>query len=313
MARSIRFIAVSANKTRFRCVAGIDRDNRNTSQFRFVRQKQTQLPECPIGRSLSLLFADCFLDSFADALEFFNGNPSTECRSFGNDALADNVIDVSQKTMPTTGHLFQTTLRILCSLSLEGSTSRSISLSGFLNLIARERLSGGISGDIDQSKIDSKEFADFFCVGLRNVDSDDKEPLAVSEDEIGLTSGKVELFSLVLAHYERNNHPTDGADLNADTVQLLESVILAVAVRNRRRRTKDRLDLQVAFIGFADLSNDADCHVRRNIKLSTDVIIDQLVQFELAGDLFAKCNFRDGIGSGIEPLHRVGERCRLLC
>ncbi|PSR24046.1 MAG: hypothetical protein C7B45_00010 [Sulfobacillus acidophilus] len=77
-------------------------------------------------------------------------------------------------------------------------------------------------------------------------------------------------------------------------------------------RAKRRLHRFIPFVGFRHFANRPHRHLGRQAKGRPNVGIDQLLQVALVRRAFPKRDGGNGIAGGVEPLHRLQQRLRLV-
>ena len=183
---SVLPINAAADRTSLRRVSRIDRDQRSTSQCRFVGQKGPKLGERPtVVRPVLRPLSRCPL---ADVRQVFDGNPAAGVCGLPNDSLADPVVQVGRKArfLPAPG--VQQSPGGFGPFPLEVALKPSMAAPEAGIVGTAERLAITISSDVPSSEIDPEILGRVAFWRIANLDGHVEKEHAVAVDQIGLTA-----------------------------------------------------------------------------------------------------------------------------
>src|SRR6266542_3048482 len=285
---SILFTHMTAFWTSLARVTWIYRLHFHTDKRRLVFYIASQLRKCPLTHAISLLFPEPCPAS--DALKVFDGHPSTGVCSFRNDLLCNRMVGIRFKASLSARDRFQFTFGLqrpfaasflLCRFSLKRSFHFFIMLSCSLDIIALMHLAVAINGQIYDAEIHPDEIGRSYRLTIRSLNTHKQKPLAVlAPVEIALAVFSVESLGLVFAHDKWNDGPAfEGQQGN--TVNPFERH-QALVVRDAGVFPEARANGFVSAIGFADLSDTADGHLRGDSEVITQLAVVELLNWTLA-------------------------------
>jgi len=299
-------------------VSRIYRLHFHTGKRRLVFYMPSQLRKCPLTHAISLLLPEPCPAS--DALKFFDGYSSTGVCSFRNDLLCNRMVGIRFKSSLSTRDRFQFTFGVqwpfaasflLCRFSLKRSFHFFIMLSRSLDIIALMHLAVAINGQIYNAEIHSDEIGRSYRLTIRSLNTHKQKPLAVlAPDQIALAVFSVESLGLALAHHDRNEGPAFERQ-QGNTVNPFERH-QPLVVRDAGVFPEARANGFVSAIGFADLSDTADGHLRRESEVITQLAVVELLKFDLVSGLEAESFACEPIGGSVESPHRGGKLFGLI-
>src|SRR5262245_33806387 len=184
-------------------------------------------------------------------------------------------------------------------------------LSRSLDIIAHMHLAVTINGEIDHAEIHSDEIGRWRQRDIRNLNGHKQKPLAVlALQEIALAMFSIESLGLVLAHDNRNDGPAfEGQQGN--TLNSLESH-QALVIRDTCVFLESRTYGFVAAVGFADLGDATYSHLCRDSEVIAQLVVVELLKFDLVSRLEAESFANKPIGCGVEGPHRGGKLSGLI-
>lgn len=325
LALAISFLAVTTLAACPTGVARIDEHDLYAIQSSFVLDECSELKVCPASHPGSLpLPKRCPL---ADTLEVFKSDPAFGVlsgfdESFGNAMV--NVLAVTRLLLAHTDDRFVTRSSRLAVSPFGFLADRATTAQQCdpfrLDCLALMNRAVRINRDVLDPEIHADEIGGRNGSAVRNIDSDDEEPLAVlAQNEIRLPFLEGEAIRLVFTHHKWDHHATLQSG-DAYAVWTLKPNVLAHAVRDGSMLAESRLFIFVPLVGFTDLRETAARHIRRKSKLLTQVAIGNLVKLERSRQLPLKrnpcqprCGFIESLDRRLEPNggFRVGQELRL--
>jgi len=181
---TIRLGNIATSATSARSVLWVDKDNRHSSQLRFVEDKISEFAKRPFAKSLSLLF----INRCPKALEVFECNSSFGVFSFKNNLLGNGVVYMPFESSFSARELFQMSFGGLSAFMLE-SLFKAIHLhSNLINSHTRESFSIRSSGKVDDTHINAKIAFGFDWCSVRQLYAEAKKKVAFLIDKVSLTS-----------------------------------------------------------------------------------------------------------------------------
>ena len=260
MGLPILFIHTAAFRTGPGRIPGIDDEHFDALHQRLVGHKGAELIEGPVVQPVSLAFSGRNL--FPDARKILNGNTGTSAFGLGNKLFGYVVVDPCLKTMLFSGDLFQSPFAGLRLFLLKAFSSFLIPDPFVFDRRAGEDFPIGIGGDVDDSKVYSKNLFRKFRLLFRNVaDEIDKPFLAVFvKDKIDFPFSETEIFPLMLSADKWDLHST-GKSPKTDLVSLLEGKN-PVVIGLRRPLTKNMDGGSIRPVRIGNLGNAPDDHLR---------------------------------------------------
>jgi hypothetical protein len=292
-------------------VPRIDVDHVNTGQSRLVIDERTELPEAPTAESIVSVPAPS-LDPIANPFEFFKSDPATGAFGGLNDYLADDVILMLAESSLCLSDPLQLLFRSLGVPFLEPFPLEIVLATDVIDGLPRVLIPVAVRSDVSYSKVNPDEVRGRRLGSIGNVYRDEQEPLAVlAADQIGLPLGPAEPLGLVLSHDERHNDPTIQRT-DADPIRPLESDVLTHRVRDSGVLTKLGLACLVSLVGFDDLPQTADRHIRRNAELFAEFLVGDLLEFELVRALMLERHASQPRCRRVESLDRFSQAGSVL-
>src|SRR5262245_33109671 len=290
----------------------------HTGKRSLVFNIPSQLRKCPLTHAISLLLPEpC---PVSDALKLFDGYSSTGVCSFRNDLLGNRMVGIRFKSSLSTRERFQFSFGVqwpfaasflLCRFSLKRSFHFFIMLSRSLDIIALMHLAVAINGQIYDAEIHSDEIGRSYRLAIRSLNAHKQKPSAVFPPvEIALAVFSVESLGLVFAHDNWNDGPAfEGQQGNkVNPFERHQPLV----VRDAGVFPEARANGFVSAIGFADLSDTADGHLRGDSEVITQLAVVELLKFDLVSGLEAESFTCEPIGGSVESPHRGGKLFGLI-
>jgi len=180
-----------------------------------------------------------------------------------------------------------------------------------LDIIALMHLAVAINGQIYDAEIDSDEIGRRRRRDVRRLNANQQKPLAVfAPVEIALAVFSIESLGLVVAHDDWNDGPAFERQ-QGNTVSPLERH-QALVIRNASVFPESWALGFVSAVGFADLSDTADGHLRGDSEVIAQSAVVELLKFDLVVRPEAESFPCKPIGGGVESLHGSGKLSGLI-
>src|SRR5499427_3618163 len=315
---SILFAHMIAFRTSSARVARVYRLRFHSGERRLVFYIPPQLRKCPLTHAISLLLPEP--GPVSDTFKVLDGYPSTGVCSFCNNLLCNRMVGIRLKSSLSTGERFQFTFGVQRPFavtflpgrfSLKRSLHLYIMLSRSLDIIALMHLAVAINGQIYNAEIHSDEIGPSCRRDIRSLNTHEQKPSAVLPSvEIALAVFSVESLGLVFAHDNWNDGPAfEGQQGN--TVSPFERH-QPLVVRDTGVFPEAGANRFVSAVGFADLSDTADGHLRGDSEVITQLAVVELLKFDLVIGLEAESFAGEPIGGGVESPHRGGKLFGLI-
>jgi len=298
--------AMPTDAARLRGVARVDLHDGNSRERCLVREKGRELVERP-ARQLVLSVSAPSRDPSPDAFEILDGNAAAGALGGLDDRLADAMVLVLAELGFLAGYPHQFLLGSPGSFPLE-----SLSLDVVLAADSFDRLAamplgvvarGGDPGD-PHVYADEVRYRDRSSLG--NVDGDDQEPLPVlPKHQVALPLALGQSFGLVASQEEGNKHATFEGQ-QADPVDTLKAHGPDVVGHRGVRAELGPLAL-VPPVGFAHSVDAQASHLGRQSEPFTDLLVGDLLQADLVGDLLVERDSGKPVCSLVKPLNGLAE------
>lgn len=315
LASTVLFGAVTALSAGTAGIARIDSHEEHSGQPGLVLKEKAQLRESPGMQNCALLPQG--RDPSANAVEVFNGNAAFGAFSFGNDLLANAVVDVRGEAPLFSGQLLQPPLRRTGLFLLKFRPQPAVTMAHRLDLRTGVALTIRIAGNISDTKIDTEKVCWLNGGAVRQVHRAIEIQPAFAVDQIGLTFDPVKSLLLVFAIDQRDDHSLFRQRPQADAVQSLEAHN-AFVVSDGAVFPEHRTFRFVPREAFNSFTYRPDGHLCRQAVAAANFRVGQLVDRRLAEDFSFKSTlsregsgFIDSLHSGKQPLALFGVRQNL--
>jgi hypothetical protein len=277
---AIAAFRVPTGATSLTGVGRIDRNDRHTRPQRFVADKRSQLAEGPIAVSCSLLWPSN-PRPLTNAREVFQCNRPLCALGLGNQPLADHVVGVFLKAPLTAFQLAQAPFGRPGSDFLQRLPPIRVPLTAALNPFAAEALAVRVNCQVDDTHINSKRAVNVKQVGLVDITGGKQGELPVDQAQIRFTtSGCQQRLLALAAHKPDRLSLVHCPDRDVRTFQVPGEV--PVIKGNCRRGLEGALVFAIQLVGIGDFGDAAYRQLRANLERLAHVLIDQLLQGELA-------------------------------
>lgn len=305
---SIGLLAVAAITTSATAVAGIERENNNSIQPRFVLNKSAKLKEGPAVMSSSLFTPNRYLS--ADAGEILQHNTATSVFGELNKRLGNTVVGVTVKIGLVPAQPTQNLLGSSSASTLKSSAGLGMALTNDFYCLSRVNIPIRVSGQVYDTKIDAKKVFHVNGRTFGHIDSRHQVELSLPGDEVNLTFDAIESLFLVLSEHVGEDF-TPPQQPQRDVVQSLPRQD-AFVVGDGAVRLKDGAASFVALERLDCLADRTNRHLSREAVFLSQVEVAPFVNCRLADNSSLKPNPRSMVGSLVEPRHRRQEEMAIV-
>jgi hypothetical protein len=307
---AVLLLAVSTTATCAAGIAGIDSRHNNTGPLGFIFQKQPQLRECPRMQNCPLLAPG--LDPFADALQIFDGNPTSGAFSFGNDLLTDIVVHPCGEPSLLSRENPQTASGGAGLFLLKIPAQSPMAVPNGFDVRSGMALAIGIASDVRHTQVHAQK------VGWLNSGTGGEIYGAVQVEfslaihQIGLPFDSVESLLLILAVHQRDDNPAFRQRPQAYAVESLEAEDTLV-VRDCPMRLEYRTEFFIATEAFHGFTDGADGHLRGQCEAGPDFRIRPFMYRRLAENTGFESTPSCECRSLVHALHSFQQPLALFC
>lgn len=301
LALPVGLFAVPTGRTHPRRVAGVDRNNGNTNDHRFVFDESAQLAERPNGKPIPCITTTS-RDPFANTSEVFQGNSATGAFGGFDDAFRDDMILVSAESRFLTRQPLQFLLRPLRASTLQPSTLQFVFLPSQFDLLSAMSRSVTICRDIYDAKIDTQNVRRRSRVGAVILHLDVQIETVSSLHQSGTRwPFPGEAGPLKVANNGRQANTANNSGQSESPVRFSKREYLLVVVGARRGKRR----LWCHLVCGARPSDCPDRKVGRQSKFDSEGSVDALLDGVLIGCL----QFTTGLN---RPIARAGKFTKSL-
>lgn len=204
-----------------------------------------------------------------------------------------------------TRKLLQMTFSTLCTTTLK-ICSEIVKLSSDLfNHLSRKSFSGRINSDVLDTKIHTNNIDRLDGRTLRSINHNTEIERSSVEDQVCLTSDSIHPRSMILTNANTKfDSAFEGQNGNPIKTFPGEDTLI---INDSSLSIKFRLDRLIAFIRFSSFRNGSDCHLGGDTKLFTDLMINNLLQFDFIGGMHFKSTSRHVITCSVKLMHSLKE------
>jgi hypothetical protein len=176
-------------------------------------------------------------------------------------------------------------------------------------LLIAERLASRVHANIDDTQIDPQDIFGFDRRIFGHIARRIQEELAITVHEVNLTINAISPASEV---------STNGNLVSCPSFQRGQADLREVGAKSFERQDTSivgdaavflelGLDRLITLVGFAGLADRPDDELSRETVFLSDVVVDDLLDEELARRLLLEAGGSDIIASGVEGFHRIDE------
>ncbi len=305
--RTIAPLAMPTFGTRSGSVSGIDKENRNSGELRFVLDKAPKLRERPTMQRAPL--AASSRNPLANALQVFEGNATIRVLRLAHDALGDCMVYMSSHPFFFLASLLQKALGCSALFRLKPIAHAGVTMTQTSKLSTAIDLPVRVSRDVLDAEVNPNPTLG--CAGpwLLDLYRSEQVPLAFPIYKVGLASTEAQHTPSSFVANEPDAltaaHGPDG-DLR---VVVTED---AVVVGYRAERLESALPRLVELVRIGDLRDGSYYHLCRQTKAVLDVVVDEFVELVLAETLALPRNLADRTGRLVGDAKRLFKRVGLL-
>ncbi len=306
--RSIQFGNGMAMRTFLRSISRVNINEPYTGKVGFVFNKIPELVETPRVVSASLRLSNgCPLP---DTSQIFNGNQGFGVFCLSDNLLRDTVVNVPVESSLTFPDLLQMAFRRLRSDPLKCRSDRSSPFTNVINLLAREYFSGAIGGNVDNTKINTKNILRDDHRVRRSINNNGDKELPVSVDKVSLTTNLFVVKGSVFTNFYREFQSAIQGCYR-DTIKSFPRKV-SLVIHDSTFGFESGLDAPVPLVYFSNLRNHTDCHLCRKVVSLLYGVIHFLLQLDFIGGVRMKSNFSNLVTSSVKLMHGLDESFRFF-
>ena len=224
---------------------------------------------------------------------------------FLNEVLADAMVRVGSEACFLTADLLQFPLGTLGLLPLELPTMTMDTNSGLLHLLVGEDLTRAVHGNVNHAHVHAENVIGFDGCVLGHIAGGVEEELAVTIHQIYLTVDAISPACEVGSDIDLvgcSSFQGRETDLREVRTQSLEGQDTSI-VGNAAVFPELWLDVLVPLVCLARLADGTDTKLSGETVFVPDVVIDQLLNEELARRFLLKADDSNIVTSGVEGFH----------
>lgn len=249
---------------------------------------------------------------FADALEVLKSNTTTGVFGSQYKFFGDTVIFLFGKATFFFTPFFEQAFSRLRALSLQFAAQTGVPFADAVDLLAGIIVSIAVGGNVIHAKVNAKKLVNIFRVGRFDIAGGKQIKLPVDIDEITFSALASQKLPLTFAADKRDvlapaNCPN--RDIGTLYIPLQDSAI----IRDCAKWLEDALAFFVEFVSVYHFANTAHNHLRRKVKLISNIIVRQVVYGYAAEFSAIPGHLRDIVTGRVSSLKRGFECFRLLC
>lgn len=276
---TVSFSSVTAYETFTAGVSGVYQDNRHTGQGSFVLDLLGKIMEAPGMVDSALGLSNSY--SGTDARQVFEGYSAPSVFGLVHQMFADDVISVLTEPVFFLATFLQKALGSRCPLGLQFASEVGISGPDVVYVRTGINLAIRINGNGFNAQVNANKLGYVIRDWFIHITGSEQIKLTIYQTKVGFAPLFFKQDLLPLATNKWQLKPTfEGQDRNSLQVDLPRKY--PVVVTNSTKLFEGTLRFLVQFVGVADLGNSPDCHLSRQAKLASHVLIDDLLQAELA-------------------------------
>jgi len=271
----------------------------NTSKTSFVEDEITQLSKRPFGESRPLGLS--YRYPVTNTTQVFKGYITSGVNGLLDYTLADYVVCILLESALSSPNLLELPSGGFRANPLQTGPHPFVVPSNLIYLVASVDVTVIIGCQVDDSEVNAQYIVTALGGRLLNVNHHSQVENTADVQQVSLTANPVHPGFLIATHHDRDDLPSsEGQDRHP--VSSLPGQD-ALVVHHSTMRAKGRLDLLVSLVGFDNLSDSPNGHLGRQAEAVADVVIDQLLQLELAGATFGIGDFGNVVAGSVESFH----------
>lgn len=305
--RTIALLAMPTFGTRSGSVSGIDKENRNSGELRFVLDKAPKLRERPTMQRAPL--AASSRNPLANALQVFEGNAAVRVLRLAHDALGDSVVYMSSHPFFFLAALLQKALGCSALFRLKPIPHASVTMTQTSKLPTAVDLPIRVRRDVLDAEVNPNPALGCAERWLLELCRGEQVPLAFPIYKVGLASTEAQhTISSFVANEPDALTATHGPDGDPRVVVTEDAVIVGY----RAERLESALPRLVKLVRIGDLRDGSYYHLSRQTKAVLDVVVDEFVELVLAETLALPRNLADRTGRLVGDAKRLFKRVGLF-
>ena len=308
LVRTVRFGDIPAFGTHLRCIAWVYKDDRYARKLGFILNLRPKVVKCPRMLLPALTFPNPYPVAYAG--QIFECDTASGALSLINNSLGDYVVDVSGKALFFALAVFEKALSRLSAFGLKLRAKLGMAFTKAVDMVSGKGFAGGINSDILNAEVNADPVVRFVLRRFGHFDTDVEIENTVLIHKVGLTPDTSGIKLPVIAEGKGNINPLVKS-LEIDDIGKLEFPD-AVVIDDSTMRLEAAMLLFIPLVRFGGLAYSAYCHLRRQAKLLSDVVIAEMVQFYLSARLMLKGNIGDMVTGSVKGFHRLEKLLFLL-
>ena len=184
-------------------------------------------------------------------------------------------------------------------------------MTNIINMTARKGLSFRIGSDIDNTQVNAQGPFDINGIGIINIASCQKVEIAPKQNQVTLSLLAFEQFPLSIA---ANKRYLDSAFKRPDRNDRVVKIVTQQpgVISNATGYFERSFGLFVQLVRVGNFGDATHRHLSRQVKLLTNIVIDQLVNLKLAKSLVIPGNLADVVASFICRFKRLSQKIGLF-
>ncbi len=279
LALAVSTLTMTTPITSLAAIRGVDEFNRDSSKLCFVDDETTHLSVRPRSKPIARI-ATPSRDPFADAIEVFDGDPTTGAFGGVHDLLADHVVLVTAKSCFLVADTFHLLVGVFRSLASQPLPLSVVLLADLLDIGSRVVLAVAVGGQINDPQVNPDKVGGIDGCPIGDIDRDHQEPLAVgAQHEVALSLVPADPLGLVATHdkWDQNSAADYPQAYAVDPLETHDSWIVC----NRRVLAKLGLIRLASLAGFNYTVNTENYGLSRQAKPILDFSIEKLLSLDL--------------------------------
>jgi hypothetical protein len=208
------------------------------------------------------------------------------------------MVDLFRHSRFFTPSLFEKSPGLMRSFALQFLSQFGVTFTEAVEVVSGISLTHRIGGDISNTQVNAKKLLNvlwlwcFFFAGGKEVES------TVNQNQIALTALMSKQGKLLWASHKGNSQAAQGCP-DAHCLPINVPTQDSIIIGNRAVRLESALGFPVKFVSIGHFGNTAHYHLSGQAKLLFDILINQLVNFELVKNILSPGHFANVVASGI--------------
>jgi hypothetical protein len=305
---SIGFGNMAARRASTRRVSRINKNQRNTSNLRFVLNEHPKQSEIPSMQATTLSPSN--RGSVSNALKIFKSDRPQSVFGFRNYLLGNAMVDIFRESGHSARELLEMSLGRLGTFGLKPGFQRIQFVSGLVDLLSGMHLTVRINSKVLDTEIDTKNSFRVIRRLFGYFDHNAKVKNSFDKDQVSLPSYPIHPSLLIIPDSNRDKLSAFKGD-QRDGFQTFPGKD-SLIIDDSPIKLKFWFDGFISLVGFGHFGYCSNRKLRGEPKPLSGVIIDELVNFNLIGLVDCKSSFRDSIARFVKAVHGIEKHLVLL-